>query len=1669
MLKNRLKLRLNRIINEILIIRQSNLLSISKLFVVLLLGKKVSIEIKNCMNRKLQLFFLACWSCVFMAAATEKRDNHSVIAHKGDSTITTTVVQKVIPISSRSKAGLDLLDKTFPITDASKIQVTSQFTHARLQKEYPVSNRILEDRQKAAAMFETIERQGGWVDSFANEDIQTLPIGIKYGQEQGGTDFEIGLLHATVNTQYIEFTAFARLTLPQTDDQGNRIQLFFGTNNLKISHQGGIVGDANLVLMGDVAIPFDNGSWMLRFKGGFDYKTGVTQNLTYANIDCEGFNELGVWGEVQFSREKLLPATPNGELESATTSYTNAAGTTTVIPNRVTGSFGLVVSDWNDLLVEINLQPFVLTKSPDKFLFSVSKATLDFSDIRTENVVFPEFYYDQGLLAPSEESWRGIYIASLRVGIPDVFKTKKTIANRGKVTFEAHHLIIDNYGVSGFVGVSNLIPLDEGLTNERKAWAMSIDSIGVELVASRLKAAELQGRIIVPIAAPLQDHIYTKTAPPEGTAIDGSTTVLKKQGKNNTLGLAYSGLITEDEFSMRVASLDTLVMEYWKAKAILYPNSEIQLNVVDKSFRPKAILNGTLTLGTDIKNDHTASSTNHKAKKAIEFRGIEFQNLVLQTQSPIVKVDYFGYDGEVSIMNFPVSIANIALTANDHYTSLGFDLRLNLMSKKDKGFAAETRLELLGRIEDANYKQRWKFDKVQLSKIAINADLGGFKMSGGLQIMRDNAEYGDGFSANLKLELEALNGVVIESSAIFGKKEFRYWYVDALVDNLPTGKASPIGLKGFGGGAFYKMKRKNFNSSFSPSGLGYTPSDTHGLGLKAMVLFSIMNDKAVNGGAGFEILFNRKGGISRMGLYGEAHIMQEFSFKNPAATITNKMKEMADKAGVTKVVDKLANNKLTKPFVDISKEEYPAKIEGEAGLHAYVGIEYDFENKILHGEADLYVDVAGGLIQGRASKGRAGWAVLHIEKEEWYFHMGTPEDRLGLKIGIGPLRIESGGYFMIGDYMPASPPPPPEVARILGVEAETLNYMRDENALKSGRGFAFGQDFKIDTGDLRFLMFYARFVAGGGYDIMLRDYGEAKCANTGDQVGINGWYANGQAYAYLQGELGIRIKLFFVKKKIPIIRAGAAVLLQAKAPNPIWMRGYLGGYYDLLGGLVKGKFRFKVSLGEECEFIDAAPLGGIKMIADLTPKDGANEVDVFAAPQATFSMPIGKPIVIPEEEEDKTYKVILETFRIVDETGKEIKGALEWGYMKDRATFFSEDILPPQKQLTVEVSVSFQEKINGSFVVIKEDGKKAIETEVRNFVTGEAPNHIPLHNITYSYPVVEQSQLYTSESTKGYVQLKRGQDYLFEDAQWDSEIHFIETEGKTNTVDFRYDFGANQVQFQLPALKKTKTYTYQIVSFPKNSKTVQATSTTTKTQHLDTDATFELTTKTAATISKEGVIDRLSYSFGTSKYPTFAAKVGSIKVKNDLWGRIASDVIYLSTSIKDHEGFEFVELQGNKFTDNKPLVVAEATLSDTYFTADINPVLYNEYPENGPIALHRDISIYGHVPKRALPLMGGYLESLESETRIGWRRTTFPYRYNLTAIYAQDFSDVLHQVLNGVTSTSSAYGSQVSSILNSEFKMMRYGDYIIRLQYVLPGGKKGTQATFTYKNPLKDR
>jgi hypothetical protein len=1507
----------------------------------------------------------------------------------------------------------------------------------------------------ASSFISEVEKLDRWVNKFSKDELVELPIGIK--QNISNIQYTVAISKATFSPEYTTLTVFCRVDIPQKDKNGKPMQLFFGADDVKLSHQGGIIGDAKLVLLGNVNIPFSENKWQLSLYGGFDMATGYSKDLTYVTIDCDGFKEMKISGAVEFSRDLILPIESSGQVNEAkqivTKTYYN--GKPQSIPNRVRGEFNFTASNWNDILVNVTLQPFVLKDKRNgkdydgNFEFLVSNAVLDLSDLKNAPaVVFPDYYASNNLLMPSPETWKGIYIQTFDVGLPKEFKTTETASNKGRIHVGASNLIIDKYGVSGTFYANNVFPLDRGITSDEKSWAYSLDYIDVTIAANTFVKANLRGEILLPISKNKKDSNTS-----QNTAGSSPT-------QNKKFGLAYNGFISMQEQQLTVISKDSISFDIWKARAILLPNSSIELKLINGKFLPKANLNGTLSLAT---NNGATDDGDVKGKKTVDFKGISFQDLQLQTVSPIISVRNMGYQGTFSFSNFPVSIGNIDVQINGNDSRINFDLGLNLMDAVGAG--ATARIGIKGKMYEDGFRQRSKYDGLDLSAISINCEFSGLKIKGSLILMEKNPLYGDGFNA--ELEVDVAGQVNVRAKAIFGRSSFRYWYFDAAVKWPPV--PSPFMINGFGGGAYYKMRRNQDIAigDFSPSGLSYTPDEKVNLGVKALIYFSIGSETICDGEGGFEISFNSKGGINTLAIFGKAGVLAKIpGMKNIGGLMEKVASNVTSKASFMGITDSKLEGSFASKYIPKAKEAIPGDLTAQVGITMAAAIEFDFQNNSMHATTDVYINTPGNFLSGTGPGGRAVWGVFHKDPKDWYMYMGTPDERCGIKIGIAGLYRTITGYFMAGTLLPGSPPPPPVVAQILGVDIKQLDYMRDENALANGGGMAFGASLDFDTGDLSFLLFYARFQAGMGFDIMLKDYQEARCSNTGKNVGINGWYANGQAYAYLQGELGIRIKLAFLKLKVPIISGGAAVLLQAKLPNPVWMRGYVGGKMNILGGLIKGKFRFKLEIGQECIFENASPLGGIKLITDVTPKQSSNDVDVFAIPQAAFSMKVNEAFIIPEDDGDVTYKVILEKFKVLDGT-TEIPGILEWNSMKDKANFVSSDILPPNKPLKVQVEVSFQKLTDGIFQPIKIDGQIATEYEERIFTTGGAPNHIPLTNIKYSYPVVEQKYFLEEEYPKGYIQLKRGQDYLFEDSNWETKIKINEN-GTSNvkSANFVYNTSSNEVSYDLPNIDQQKNYNFAIVSNLKDGQKKNSISGV-KTTTIDNEGNnIEVRENQADALYKaEGEIERLTYIFSTSKYKTFTSKMNAINTQNYNFVVLYPDVIYLSNTISSQEAFDLVDLQGATYSDNLPIITAQSALNDPYYSTDIYPYLYRDYPlSNVYYITNRDTKDLGIIPAKAIPLNAYYMTSIENDVNHAWTKSNFPFKYNLPLVYKEDWIDLNNQIVNDYINGLVSSTSIAKRFMNSDYLFMKYGYYDVLMKYNLPGGKKATEYTYKFKN-----
>ncbi|SFD45119.1 hypothetical protein SAMN05518672_1023 [Chitinophaga sp. CF118] len=1449
--------------------------------------------------------------------------------------------------------------------------------------------------QIAAALFDEIDKENNYVEDITPDDLQKLPIGNK--RTLSNVEYTVGITQVKMNPTYAEFTAFLRIKIPQQGTTAAK-DLFFGAHGVKLSRGGGLIGDAKLALLGDFPIDLGGGKVKLILKGAFDSKNNMVNGgepQTYASIDCSGFKELSLNADVIFSRDILLPVNANGDVDTG----------------MVKGNFKAVAGDWNDILVKINLPDFQI-KGVKDFGFSINEAVFDFSDLRNDPATkFPQGYEADYLLPGNSNVWRGVYISSLRVDLP---RQLKRGSNNQRISITGKNILIDNQGFSGIVTADSLVSIGDGSAG---TWPFSIDRFSLEVRANSLKGAGFGGTIKLPV--------------------DEKTSFL------------YDAMISPgNEYLLTVKPKDTLQFEFLRAsKVTLYKNSSIELRVLDGKFLPKATLSGKMTINASLKSD--APVTDSSLGK---MPGIEFKELQLQTVSPKIQVASFGYDGDISIGNFPASISNIEVAASNDQARLAFTVAVHLAGEGDGGFAAGARLELIGQIGTKNNHDNWKFQKMKLDSLGVHFDNSGIELDGHIIIFEDDPIYGKGFAGDLTLNLKKLK-VKVEAKAVFGRlPTYRYWYADAFADLGVAGIPIFPGFKlnGLGGGAYSHMRLAGKSDAktgigVTPTGYLYKPDNTISFGFKASVGFATQSDKVLNGRATLEIAFLSTGGIAYIHFDGTAKIACVL----PANFID----------GVAENMDKLNfNNAESQKAYDKDREKI-----SDAPITAVASLDIDFVNNSLHGVFEAYINA--GPLKGTGPNYKAGTVVIHFDPNEWYINVGRPDNRCGIGFGLGPINLKVGSYFMVGNNLPGSPPPPDILADILGVEKEQLDYMRDLNALGSGKGIAFGANLSLSTGDLTFLMFYASFDMGLGFDIMLKDYGtDVHCKGHSGPIGMNGWYANGQAYAYLQGDVGISFKLFMKRRKISILKLGVGVLVQAKLPNPFWFTGYAGGYYSVMGGLIKGKCRFKVTLGEECEIEGSNPLGDVPVITDLTPRDQSKDIDVFGAPQAVFNIALNKTMELEDDNGNtKQYRATLDFFNISN-GGANLAGDLKWSENNDAVAFYSSEILPPHTSLKATVQVRFEEQVSGSWRPVMTNGKVTTENKTITFTTGDAPESIPLSNVQYAYPVVDQQHYFSGESNSGYIRLKRGQSYLFDQATgWSQQLQVQDKTGNVQALSIAYDTANKQVMFTMPTLSKQTSYTLDIVNLPPGTQGAGQSVSNSYVQVSGADSTggdLSIRNNQASgnmSNSSVGAKDILKYDFSTSMYTTLAQKIGAVSITKVLREPIfLPDVHALQVLMQDIELFDAVELRGSEYTDNKPLIMPTAILTGNhYFEQEINPLIYSSYPYGGLVNLPRTAE-QSLIPAWSIFPIENYYNYPEADR--------LPFRYHLPYQFKTDMYNIQVQLAGQMI--RGGVDPAWQRILTSMFPLIEGGNYDLQLQYMMPGKKGGSIGKLTLFNPI---
>ncbi|WP_296623239.1 hypothetical protein [Marivirga sp.] len=1444
---------------------------------------------------------------------------------------------------------------------------------------------------EANNMLNTIRGEGRFVDYLSLGQSFQLPVGIQ--KSIGGLNYtvifhEIELIR---DSAYID--AYLVIELPSENT------LTFMGRDIQFTAEGGINGVGRVELIGNNNISFSENNEeqkiLLTLLGGDPENPGNT----YAEFDCYGFRELSIHAGVTFSKDILVKENPDGSISD----------------DRVTAEFVTRVTDWNDIIVDISLPKFQMTDLQG-WTFEVSNAVFDFSDSQNaSSLTFPAGYESPYFTEGNRSLWRGFYFRQLEVTLPEEFNKKNQTA---RTSFFASNLIIDELGVTGLIGVRNIIGLNEGNAD---TWKLSVEEINVEILKNEFISGNIGGQIEVPSLETEDPLLYTGT--------------FTKNGNYNLIARLKS----------------TAKFNAFKADLNLSPNSLIELKVIEGKFKPRAVLHGNMDVNPTTSSD----------KKGAEVNGLIFQSLVLQTEAPYIDAQYFGFEQnskENTAGGFSIGIEKIALQTDPENNRIGIhtNMVVNLVSAADNGFGAEAAFTIWAKRNNLENQIRYEYDELELSGIGIKVSRNGFSFNGNLQFYEGDNTYGNGFKGNVVANFGSGDKAVeVTATALFGSVDgFRYWYVDALAQwekGFPI--VSPFSLNGLGGGAFYHMRQQGLNDqigvdlSKSNSGIVYIPDETVHLGIKASVIFSLQNaETAANGKAEFGISFNSNGGVNQISFNGSVEMMTQ-SF-------------MSDLGKVTELASKVSNQQ---------------KIKSEAGsaFRGDVRLLFDNRNKSFHGIIDVYVNAAGGAVTGSNPGFLAGRSIIHFENNYWYIHIGKPSNPIGIQI-LGLAKTNS--YFMIGHDIPGIPPPPQLVLDILTSEQrarneEIRNSSRSLTELSSGKGFAFGTNFTIDTGEKRHLViFYGRFAATAGFDINMTRY-NASCSGQAGLVGINGWYAQGQAYVGLLATVGMDVNLRFLKKKVEIFHGELAALMQVKGPNPFWMRGDASGRFSVLDGLVEGDFDFDVEIGEECKLESSgeSPLQEMKVIAELTPNNESQEIDVFTTPQAVFNIPVEKEFEILDfERNPMAYRVKLDYFKLKE--GNKSLGA-DITYNSDKNVFVLDPkrVLPSTTDLELDIKIHFEERVNGTWVEFKENNEVVTETLNYSFTTGLQPDYIPEEMVEYSYPVEGMVNFYQGESDYGYIKLNDpGLTRPFEkEGRWDLKASFTDRNGNSIRTDFTYNDNSHEVRFNIPELPNNIIHHFQLLRVPSqenvsyDSNVEKVKNTISKTDD-GKDINLEIQTMEA-----EGSIEALSeeeiYSFyiRTSKYNSLEQKLfsddyntlsGSRKVLRDGVHQLSIDI----TGGK--EQFDKYEIAGG--TNFEPLIYIEADFENTvWFENHLGPLLYDNYPYFPTGSVTNSESLTYGVP----PVTAFYISQRDTDLKLN-QSNQFGQTFFSTAEYfaIKYFSpDYVEKQYAELRNKASSYyrnrtrTERIERLLSSRFPLIRKGLYPAQFKYILPGGNEG--------------
>ena len=594
----------------------------------------------------------------------------------------------------------------------------------------------------------------------------------------------------------------------------------------------------------------------------------------------------------------------------------------------------------------------------------------------------------------------------------------------------------------------------------------------------------------------------------------------------------------------------------------------------------------------------------------------------------------------------------------------------------------------------------WDFDTDdidgELDSIWVETDLDLFKLKGKIGFFHNDKTYGEGLRGNLMVTI--LDKVTFGAGAGFGTvkkpdsdtETYDWWYVEGVAKCNPGIPLGAVNLTGLGGGFAYNMAPKNTGLNTDPralrkagekglegnivsSGMEFIPQ-YDAWAAKAGVAIALADPKTMNAD-GFISLRVSNGKFSGFMLQVNASVITNYNKEDdtnsnttlnvsaminientPDVFLFDFSAEAKSEINLTSLLKEAAasvvpleinfpdQGSLSEDNMDAIRAVYPeiAKAEEDAKKNPKSSDkdkDKDDDSKSTIG-GGLTIKIPLGLHVKHLKNGKVS---EHTNKEdEWCFYIGRPpyDDRvifsMDANMVVCTAKAEFTFYFAIGNYFEGGfelPDIPKEVKDFLGADKVDKAKSKRITKMPDAGGFAMGASFNAKVEFDMFL--WVKINAWLGFDVALLNTNGANCEGY-SEIGKNNFYALGQIYAMLEGEVGLSLNLGFWKGHLSLLSAGVGALLQGGGPQPTWCYGLLRFKASCLGGLIKINTSVDFELGDVCVPGAGDPLANVKLFESISPSfedpktavQEENIISPFANTIITSNMPWDEELIL---------------------------------------------------------------------------------------------------------------------------------------------------------------------------------------------------------------------------------------------------------------------------------------------------------------------------------------------------------------------------------------------------------------------------------------------------------